>query len=148
MLGSTREEESRGGNRVMFLMERGEGKTKLMRRGRKCLFWVFWFVFFVCFLLWAGEMKWAKIKAGEFWVLDIRKKTYGYRSVWWKCGIGVLSNEQGTYLLGGALRLHVPAVGKEHTRWPPEASSHQGICLVSVDVSKVAHSENRKSLSN
>lgn len=61
---------------------------------------------------------------------------------------GVLSDEQDTGLFGGALRLHVPAVDKECTRWPPETSPHPGILLVSVDMSKKAHLENKKSLSN
>lgn len=54
----------------------------------------------------------------------------------------------GTDLLGEVLRLCVPAVGQECTRWPPEASPCPGILLVSVDVLKATRSENRKSLSS
>lgn len=43
-------------------------------------------------VLFTGEMKWAEIKVREIWVLDIRKKTYVVKNLWWKCRIGVLRN--------------------------------------------------------
>lgn len=44
------QEELKGGNQEMFLVERGEGKTKLMQRGRKC-------PFFSSFFFWEGSKK-------------------------------------------------------------------------------------------
>lgn len=37
------QEAPEGGNRIMFLMERGEGETKLMQGGRKCPFFLLFF---------------------------------------------------------------------------------------------------------
>lgn len=48
-------------------------------------------------------------------------------------GLEFLSNKT-LNVLGGSLKFHIPAVGKECTRQPHEASSHRGIHLVAVDV--------------